>query len=193
MPVGDVRQADERASLRIWVLPVGRSRKTLMKTPMRARAGGQVRRAAHLLREQDGPHGRQLLPHRQHDPREPGGQPGRAHAAHRVRGQLPGRRGPGRHAGHHLGRRGGQARSVISRTAGGMGCRRCNVPAHETAECLPANQRACSSAKSFRQARLRRSGRACIGRMQCWQAWAAHVHEDSPAAWFSAVSWLCMG
>ena len=32
-------------------------------------AGRQVRRAAHVLRQQDGPHRRRLLPHRGHDPR----------------------------------------------------------------------------------------------------------------------------
>ena len=64
--------------------------------------GRQVRRAAHLLRQQDGPHRRQLLAHRRHDPR-PSGQQAAGHAdpdRHRVRLQGPGR--PGFQQGDHL-------------------------------------------------------------------------------------------
>ena len=45
---------------------------------------------AHLLREQDGPNGRKLLPHCGHDHLQPGGHSRSVHATHRRRGQLPG-------------------------------------------------------------------------------------------------------
>ena len=68
----------------------------------RVAPGRQVRRAAHLLRQQDGPHRRQLLAHRRHDQ----GPPRRQAAGHpdadrrRVRLQGPGR--PGLEQGDHL-------------------------------------------------------------------------------------------
>ena len=64
--------------------------------------GRQVRRAAHLLRQQDGPHRRQLLAHRRHDQGSPGQQAAGHPDAdrHRVRLQGPGR--PGLQQGDHL-------------------------------------------------------------------------------------------
>ena len=44
---------------------------------------------ADVLRQQDGPHRRQLLPHRRDDREPPGGHAGRRPAADRLRGRLP--------------------------------------------------------------------------------------------------------
>ena len=65
--------------------------------------GQQVRRAAHLLRQQDGPHRRRLLPLRRDDPRPPRRLPRRRPAAHRRRGRVPGRHRPARHEGRSSG------------------------------------------------------------------------------------------
>ena len=61
----------------------------------RVAPGRQVRRAAHLLRQQDGPHRRQLLAHRRHDQGSPGQQAAGHPDAdrHRVGLQGPGRPG----------------------------------------------------------------------------------------------------
>ena len=68
-------------------------------------SGQQVQRAAHVLRQQDGPHRRQLLPHRGDD-RGPaavhaGGHP----APDRVGGGVRRRHRPGQDEADHLGRR----------------------------------------------------------------------------------------
>ena len=54
--------------------------------------GRQVPRAAHLLREQDGPHRRQLRSHGRSDQDAPAGQPLRPPVPDRHRGQVPRRR-----------------------------------------------------------------------------------------------------
>ena len=65
-------------------------------------AGRQVPRAAHLLRQQDGP-GRRRLPRLPRaDRAEAAGQPGRHPAADRLRGALRRRHRPDRDAGHPL-------------------------------------------------------------------------------------------
>jgi hypothetical protein len=63
--------------------------------------GRQVPRAAHLLRQQDGPHRRGLQAHARADRDEAAGQPGRHPAADRRRGQVRRRRRPHPHEGDH--------------------------------------------------------------------------------------------
>ena len=60
------------------------------RAPVRDRLapGRQVRRPPHLLRQQDGPHGRRLPAHGGHDREEPGRDAGRVHAAHRRGGRV---------------------------------------------------------------------------------------------------------
>ena len=53
----------------VCVFDCGRRRRAAVRD--RVAPGRQVRRAAHLLRQQDGPHRRQLLAHRRHDRRPP--------------------------------------------------------------------------------------------------------------------------
>ncbi len=64
----------------------------------------QVRRAAHRVRQQDGPRRRELPALRGADPHAPARQPGAAAAADRRRGQVRGRRRPDHDAGDLLGR-----------------------------------------------------------------------------------------
>ena len=64
--------------------------------------GRQVRRAAHLLRQQDGPHRRQLLAHRRHDPRPPRQQAAGHPDPDRPRVGLQGPGRPGLQQGDHL-------------------------------------------------------------------------------------------
>ena len=68
-------------------------------------AGREVRRPAHVLRQQARPHRRRLLPLRRHDDRAAQREPARAAAPDRQRGRLHRRRRPGRHARAHLARR----------------------------------------------------------------------------------------
>ena len=71
--------------------------------------GQQVPRAAHLLRQQDGPHRRRLLPHRRDDRGPARGQcPRVIQLPDRGRGRLPRRRRPRHDEGAGLGRRHGR-------------------------------------------------------------------------------------
>ncbi len=64
--------------------------------------GRQVRRAAHLLRQQDGPHRRELLSHRRHDRRSPGRQAAGDPAPDRLGRRIQGPGRPGFQQGDHL-------------------------------------------------------------------------------------------
>ena len=77
--------------------------------------GRQVRRAAHLLRQQDGPHRRQLLPLRRDDHRPPRRQAAGHPAADRRRERLRRRRRSRRDEGDHL--EGRDARRRVRRRA----------------------------------------------------------------------------
>ena len=68
-------------------------------------SGRPLRRAAHLLRQQDGPRRRLLRPHAGHDPRAPRRQPHPGADADRRRVGFHGRRRPARREGDHLDRR----------------------------------------------------------------------------------------
>ncbi len=67
--------------------------------------GRQVRRAAHLLRQQDGQARRRLLLHGRHDHQPPRRQAAGHPAAHRLRRRLRGRHRPGGDARAHVARR----------------------------------------------------------------------------------------
>ncbi len=67
--------------------------------------GRPLPRAAHRLRQQDGPRRRRLRQLRRADPRAAGRQPDRHPAAGRRRGRLSRRRRPGRDEDHPLARR----------------------------------------------------------------------------------------
>jgi elongation factor G len=60
------------------------------RSPDGVAAGQQVRRSAHVLRQQDGPHGCRLLPLRRHDGRAPQLHPTGPAAADRRRGDFLG-------------------------------------------------------------------------------------------------------
>ena len=78
----------------------------------RLASGQQVQGPAHVLRQQDGPHRRQLLPHRRDD-REPAAVgPGRHPAADRRGVELQGPHRPRHDEGARLGREQGQGRAL---------------------------------------------------------------------------------
>ena len=140
--------------------------------------GRQVPRAAHLLRQQDGPHRRGLQGDAVADRQQAAGQRRRDSAADRRRRQVPGRRRPGPHEGARLqGRDDGRRlrrRGHSGRHAGrGQGAtttswsRRSASPTTSCSRSIsaarrlprPSSRPACASAASSRSARKRR--RSC--------------------------------
>ena len=84
----------------VAVFDVGRRRRAAVRDGVAP--GGQVPRAAHLLRQQDGPHRRGLQADAVADRDQARGQPGRDSAADRRGGQVPRRRRPDPDEGDHL-------------------------------------------------------------------------------------------
>jgi elongation factor G len=87
----------------VAVFDGGRRRRAAVRD--RVAPGRQVRRAAHLLRQQDGPHRRRLLRCVEHDRRPPGADAGADPAADRLEATFEGVVDLVEDEGHRLGRR----------------------------------------------------------------------------------------